>query len=101
LEDELGFPNDRLLTEELEHEPGSESLFRILSTDLKGDVALNRLTDILTEVDARLAGLRNRHEKIPTDKRDWLRQIIGTVSAAAGSYKQKRLPLKTEGEKSK
>src|SRR5262249_46665319 len=97
LEQELGgFPNDRLLAEELAHEP--ESLFRILVTDLKGDVAPNLLTSIIAEVDAQAAGLRKRYDKLPNDKREWLRRLIKSVTLAATSGVQQSLFKSGEDE---
>jgi hypothetical protein len=96
-EQELDFRNGRLLAQELEHEP--ESLFSILATDLKGDIAANELGPIITEVDTRVQALRFRNERRPADKREWLRTLIKSVNAPAPA-KQTRLPLKELGGKS-
>jgi HD superfamily phosphohydrolase len=90
-EQELPFLNDQLLAKELAHEP--ESLFSILATDLKGDIAPNLLDRVINEVDARVFSLRQRHGKSPEDRRDWLRTIINSVSAPPSVEKQGRLPL--------
>jgi len=89
LEKELGFINDRLLAEELALEPAS--VFRVLATDLHDDVAPNRLTSIISEVDTKMAGLRLRHEQSPSNTREWLLGIIQSVNTQATPKGQTRL----------
>jgi len=90
LERELGgFPNDRLLAEELAHEP--DSPFRILATDLKGDVAPNLLPRVVAKVDSEIAGIRMRHGRRPAEIHSWLRGIIASASAPS-AHQQLEFP---------
>ena len=82
LERELGFPNDRLLTEELAHEPASP--FGILARELTDEVAPRLIPSVIQGMDARI---RMRHGE-SSDPRAWIRSIISSVAA----QEQLRLP---------
>lgn len=87
LERELHFPNDQLLTEELAHE--RPSVFGLLATDLRDDVAPNLLPGITKRIDADL-GSRGWSPEQPEEIKAWLRRIIAETTA--GQYLELPVP---------
>ena len=80
LEQELGFPNDKLLMEELSHE--TESLYGILAGELRGEIAPNHLSRVIERVDADF--VRMRHGPIKDPRARLLSIIRGVTAEAAG-----------------
>jgi HD superfamily phosphohydrolase len=89
-ERELGFPNDRLLAEELSH--NREGTYAILAGELRDEIPPKWLPKVMERVDAEMfAKMRLADSKeSPTDR---LRQVIREVLAEVGSVPAAQLGL--------
>jgi len=79
----IGFPDDRLLSDELSHEE-QDGVFGLLTGDLRDHVAPVHLTRVVARVDAELVG-RKRLGNDQGNAREFLLRIIDDVSREARS----------------